>query len=84
MAVRRSAGMYGMSHRGSATGRENKCQLCDALERFSRDIQREAFFEVTEEPNGLPIGPEAYLHKTSEEAIKNSRLSVEFTLKIIS
>ena len=76
-----------MNHGGKKIGREctvchtvdrlldgeNKCQLCDALERFSRDIQREAFFEVTEEPNGLPIGPEAYLHKTSEEAIKKQQ-----------
>lgn len=45
-----------------------------ALENFSKDIQREAFFEVTTVPNGLPIGPDAYLHKTSEEAIKSQQI----------
>ena len=53
---------------------ENKCYLCAALENFSKDIQREAFFEVTTDPNGLPIGPDAYLHKTSEEAIKSQQM----------
>lgn len=60
---------------------ENKCHLCYSLEQFSKDIQRDSFFEVSSETNGLPIGPDAYLHKLSAKQIKAHDFSGEIYAK---
>lgn len=51
---------------------EDKCHLCYQLERFSPNIQKEDYFVVNNvKKHGLPVGPEAYLHTTTEKQIKN-------------
>lgn len=60
---------------------ENKCQLCYKLEQFSKTIQRDAFFKVDDDENGLPIGPNAYLHKSSVEEIKTQKTSKQIYAK---
>lgn len=52
---------------------ENKCHLCASLEDFSADIQREKYFLVDEKEDGLPIGPNKYLHAIKEEQIKDGQ-----------
>jgi len=54
---------------------ENKCLLCHKLEQFSKNIQRDAFFKVNDDEKGLPIGPNAYLHKSTVEDIKTQKMS---------
>ncbi|GKS80586.1 type III-A CRISPR-associated protein Cas10/Csm1 [Ligilactobacillus pabuli] len=51
---------------------ENKCQLCVSLENFSRDIQKDVFFEVTNSMEGLPLDANHSMQKISREEIKNS------------
>ncbi|PAK80122.1 type III-A CRISPR-associated protein Cas10/Csm1 [Lentilactobacillus parakefiri] len=53
----------------------NECRLCYALERFSKDIQHDNYFEVNTEASGLQIGEKAYLHKTSLEKIKTHQFA---------
>lgn len=49
-----------------------KCELCYRLERFSRNIQRDDFFEVNnvDSENSLPIGKDAYLHRTTKSKVE--------------
>lgn len=54
---------------------ENECQLCSKLANFSRNIQRDSFFEVNQDASGLPVGPDAYLHHITRESIKNNQIS---------
>lgn len=48
---------------------ENKCQLCESLEEFSNDLQKERFFLVDDNDHGLPIGPGKYIHPIKEQEI---------------
>lgn len=52
---------------------DNKCHLCARLEAFSSDIQREKYFLVDDNADGLPVGPNKYLHAISEEQIKDGQ-----------
>lgn len=81
--------LFALNRGGKKTGREcaichrvdnliehdNKCVLCEKLERFSRNIQRDDFFEVNKDETGLPIGPNAYLHHVTEAEIKRHDFS---------
>lgn len=50
---------------------ENKCTLCDKLERFSTDIHKEDFFIINHDPEGLPMDDNNhYLSTVSEAEIK--------------
>ena len=57
-------------HRIDELDKQNHCQLCAKLAAFSQNIQHEDFFVVNDDPTGLPVGPEAFLSITTEEAIK--------------
>ncbi|EKW98568.1 CRISPR-associated Csm1 family protein [Ligilactobacillus saerimneri 30a] len=49
---------------------QNHCQLCAKLAVFSQNIQHEDFFVVDDDPAGLPVGPNAFMSITTEEAIR--------------
>ena len=54
---------------------EDKCYLCDQLESFSRNVQLGEYFVVnTKKQDGLPVGPHAYLHRTTEQEIKRRQV----------
>lgn len=54
---------------------ENKCELCDALEQFSRNIQNDEYFSVSSQVTKLPIGPDTYLKKVTKKDILNSEVA---------
>ena len=63
---------------------ENKvqCASCYQLASFSKNIQRENLFEVNEQAKGgLPLGPNAYLHKIKEEQIKQGKVKGQIYAK---
>ncbi len=62
-------------HTVSHLKEETKCVLCDKLENFSINIQKDDFFEVNAQKDGLPIGPAAYLHKIDLNEIKKRHFS---------
>lgn len=54
---------------------DNKCILCDKLEKFSGNLQKETYFIVNDDESGLPIGPNVYLHTANEAEIRYGEVS---------
>ncbi|WP_056988117.1 type III-A CRISPR-associated protein Cas10/Csm1 [Ligilactobacillus acidipiscis] len=50
---------------------ENKCHLCASLEEFSRNIQKETYFEVVEGVDGLRLDTDHVLKRISSKDSKN-------------
>jgi CRISPR-associated protein Csm1 len=56
------------------------CQMCKNLEKFSKDIQKEKYFELNEQ-FGLEVGKNQFLKVVSEKAIKAGEVKGKIYVK---
>jgi CRISPR-associated protein Csm1 len=63
---------------------ENKCRLCDSLENFSRNIQKDTYFEVSDDLNGLLLDSNHSLKKVSPEQVENEHLNKIYAKNLFS
>lgn len=53
---------------------QNKCELCEKLENFSTNIQKQEFFVINDDSNGLPVSKNAYLSTVTEDEVKKGEV----------
>lgn len=59
---------------GNMVDGQNKCELCEKLENFSTNIQKQEFFVVNDDSNGLPVSKNAYLSTVTEDEVKKGEV----------
>lgn len=59
---------------GNMVDGQNKCELCEKLENFSTNIQKQEFFVINDDSNGLPVSKNAYLSTVTEDEVKKGEV----------
>lgn len=59
---------------GNMVDGQNKCELCEKLENFSTNIQKQEFFVINDDSNGLPVSKNAYLSTVTEDEVKKDEV----------
>lgn len=59
---------------GNMVDGQNKCELCEKLENFSTNIQKQEFFVINDDSNGLPVSKNAYLSTVTEDEVKKGKV----------
>lgn len=59
---------------GNMVDDQNKCELCEKLENFSTNIQKQEFFVINDDSNGLPVSKNAYLSTVTEDEVKKGEV----------
>lgn len=59
---------------GNMVDGQNKCELCEKLENFSTNIQKQEFFVINDDSNGLPVSKNAYLSTVTEDEVKRGEV----------
>ena len=59
---------------GNMVDGQNKCELCEKLESFSTNIQKQEFFVINDDSNGLPVSKNAYLSTVTEDEVKKGEV----------
>lgn len=59
---------------GNMVDGQNKCELCEKLKNFSTNIQKQEFFVINDDSNGLPVSKNAYLSTVTEDEVKKGEV----------
>lgn len=59
---------------GNMVDGQNKCELCEKLENFSTNIQKQEFFVINDDSSGLPVSKNAYLSTVTEDEVKKGEV----------